>query len=176
VQQQQQQQLDVGATFTTTRTRPAVLAVITSLLAYVLAPRPQDFDLAHLPLLMILSVLSLLCLLTAVRSWFLVIRRPVELRVTPTNLTVKRGGHELTVPWAGVGHIRVGGDFRWPWVVAYLDPTLGPDQVPASRGRDGAYKLFPVGHGLSAKKRGRRLRELRAAIMGSSRRYLDEIS
>jgi eukaryotic-like serine/threonine-protein kinase len=89
--------------------------------------------------------------------------------------SVNRGGQELTVPWAAVGHIRVGGDFRWPWVVAYLDPTFGPDQVPAARGRDGAYKLFPVGHGLSAKKRGMKLRELRAAIMGASRRYLDEI-
>jgi hypothetical protein len=178
VEQPQQQQLDVGTTFTTKRTRPAVVAVITTLLAYGLAPRPQSFgtyDLAHLPVLMIFSVLCLLCLLTAVRSWFLVIRRPVELRVTPTDLTVKRGGQELTVPWAAAGHIRVGGDFRWPWVVAYLDPTVGPDQVPASRGRDGAYKLFPVGHGQSAKQRGRKLRELRAAIMGSSRRYLDEI-
>lgn len=39
------------------------------------------------------------------------------------------------------GQLDVGGDFRWPWVVAFLDP---------------------------------RLREVRAAIMGYGRRYLDE--
>jgi hypothetical protein len=150
-----------------------------TLLSFGLSPRPHDLaelDLDRLPTILLLNVLCVLCLLLAVRSWFLVIRRPVELRLTATDLTVKRGGRELTVPWAAVGHIRVGGDFRWPWMVAYLDPTVSPEQVPASRGRDGAYKLFPVGHGLSAKKRGPKLRELRAAVMGYGRRFLDETS
>ncbi len=45
--QQQQQQLGVGTTFTTKRTRPTVVAVITTLLAYGLAPRPHDFESAE---------------------------------------------------------------------------------------------------------------------------------
>jgi hypothetical protein len=93
--------------------------------------------------------------------------------LTPTALTLKRGGSDLTVPWAAVGQIRIDGDIRRPWVVALLDPTQSPGDVPAPRRRDGTYKLFPIAHGQSVKKRTKKLVELRAAIMGYGRRYLD---
>jgi hypothetical protein len=51
--------------------------------------------------------------------------------------------------------------------------TTRPGDVPAPRRRDGTYKLFPIAHGQSVKKRTKKLVELRAAIMGYGRRYLD---
>jgi hypothetical protein len=118
------------------------------------------------------DLLCLVCLVLAVRSWRLVLRPPAELRLTPVALTVRRGDRELTVPWNAVGQIRIEGDLRRPWVVAWLQ---SPVDAPVSRRRDGAYKLFPVAHGQSVKKRGQKLKEVRAAIMGYGRRYLDEI-
>jgi hypothetical protein len=119
------------------------------------------------------NLLELLLLFGAVRAWPLVLRRPVELRMTPSDLAVKRGDRELTVPWAAVGEIRIDGDGRRPWVVAWLDPTLSPDQVPASRRRDNSYRLLPMAHGRSVKKRNQQIAEIRAAITGYGRRYLD---
>jgi eukaryotic-like serine/threonine-protein kinase len=170
-----QDQLDVGAsaTFTTTRKRPIVVAVITTLLFLGLVPRDFDYEAPSLAGELFANFLCLLCLFLAVRSWHRVLRRPVELRLTPSGLTVKRGGADLTVPWIAVGRIRIDGDIRRPWVVAWLDPTQSPVDVPARRRRDGAYKLFPVAHGQSVNKRTKKLVELRAAIMGYGRRYLD---
>jgi hypothetical protein len=169
-----QEQMDVGATFTTTRTRPAVVAVIMTLFALALVPHEFSYTRQTLGAALFVHGLCLLCLLVAIRSWRMVLRPPAELRFTPTSLTLRRGDRELTVPWTAVGQIRIDGDVRRPWVVAWLDPTQSPTDIPASRRRDGAYRLFPVAHGQSVKKRGRKLRELRAAIMGYGRRYLDE--
>jgi hypothetical protein len=130
-----QQQPDVGATFTTTRTRPMIAAVISTLLFLVLTPRDFSYDRETLAIELFVDLVCLLCLLLAIRSWRRVLRRPVELRLTPTGLNVKRGDSDLAVPWNAVSQIRIDGDVRQPWVVAWL--------------------------------------ELRAAIMGYGRRYLD---
>ena len=169
-----QEQLEVGATFTTRRTRPAIVAVIMTLLGLSLVPHEFSYDRQTIAIDLFLHAVCLLFLFLAVRSWRRVLRRPVELKLTPAALTVRRGDSELSVPWAAVGQIRIDGDFRWPWVVAWLDPAQTPADVPASRRRDGAYKLFPVEHGQSVKKRGKKLIELRGAIMAYGRRYLDE--
>jgi hypothetical protein len=163
---------EVGATFTTGRTRPAVVAVIMTL--FTLALVPQDFSYTRETLAAALFVhfLCLLCLFLAVRRWRLVLRPPSMLRLSPAGLTVRRGDRELTMPWNAVSQIRIEGDVRRPWVVAWVQ---GLDDVPASRRRDGAYKLFPVAHGQSVTKRGRRMRELREAIMVHGRRYLDDL-
>jgi len=169
----QQQQLDVGATFTTTRKRPAVVAIIATLFFLVLVPHHYSYAMDQLVAELMMNFLSLLCLFLAVRGWRLVLRRPYELRMLPTGLTVSRGGRELTVPWNAVGQIRIEGDVRRPWVVGWLEPSQTPADLPAARRRDGAYKLFPVGHGQSVKKRGQLREELRSAIMVYGRRYLD---
>ncbi|TCO47692.1 hypothetical protein EV646_105246 [Kribbella antiqua] len=62
---------------------------------------------------------------------------------------------------------------RRPWLVAWLDPAQTPADVPARRRGDGAYLFFPIAHGQSVPKRQRQVGELRAAIMGFGRRYLD---
>jgi hypothetical protein len=169
-----QGQLDVGASFTTTRTRPAVVAVIMTLFTLALVPREFSYTQETLAVELFLQLGCLVCLFVAVRSWWMVLRRPAELRLTPAALILRRGEQELNLPWNAVGQIRIDGDSRRPWVVAWLDPAQTPPDIPAVRRRDGAYKLFPVAHGQSVKTRGRKVRELRAAIMGYGRRWLDE--
>jgi hypothetical protein len=176
MQEQQQQHppqpLEVGATFTTTRTRPTVVAVITTLLFLVLAV--HDYNYRDYPAGEVsINLACLLLLIPAVRAWLRVLRRPVELRLTPAELTMKRGDRELTIPWMTVGQIRIEGDVRRPWVVVWLDPAQTLAGVPASRRRDGAYKIFPVAHGQPMKKRTTQLGQLRGAIVGYGRRYLD---
>ena len=168
-----QEQIDVGASFTTTRTRPTVVAVCTTLVGLALVPHEFSYTRETFAIEVVLQILCLVCLVVAVRSWRVVFRRPAELRLTPTTLSLRRGGQELTVPWDAVGQIRIDGDARWPWVVAWLDPAQSPADVPASRRNDGAYKLFPIAHGRSVKHRWRELKDVRAAITGYGRRYLD---
>jgi hypothetical protein len=166
----------IGATFTTQRRRPAIVAVVATLVFLALAPR-GDFEqyknLRYLPGYLVVNVLCLICLFLAVRGWKRALRRPIELRLTPTGLTVKRGDQELAVPWNAVSQVRIDGDSRRPWLVAWLDPNLTSADVPATRRGDGGYKVFPIAHGLSVKKRQKQVGELRAALMGFGRRYLD---
>ena len=168
-----QEQTDVGTSFTTTRTRPAVVAVLTTLVGLALVPHELSYTRETLTIELVLHVLCLVCLVTAFRNWRVVLRRPAELRLTPATLTLRRGDRELSVPWNAVGQIRIDGDAGRPWVVAWLDPLQSPADVPASRRNDGAYKLFPVAHGRSVKHRWRELKDVRAAITGYGRRYLD---
>ena len=136
-QQQQPQQLDIGATFTTTRTRPTVVAMITTLLFLFLAV--HDYNYRDCPAGEVLvNLVCLVLLIPAVRAWLCVVRRPVELRLTPAELTIHRGDRGLSVPWNAIGQIRIEGDLRRPWVVAWLHPTQDRTEVPASRRRDGA--------------------------------------
>jgi hypothetical protein len=168
-----QEQTDVGASFTTTRTRATVVAVITTLVGLALVPHDLSYSQETLKIELFLHIVCLVCLVVAVRSWRVVFRPLAELRLTPTTLTVRRGARELSVPWNAVGQIRIDGDASRPWVVAWLDPLQSPADVPASRRNDGAYKLFPVAHGRSVKHRWRELKDVRAAITGYGRRYLD---
>ena len=163
-QQQRPHQLDVGATFTTTRARPIIVAVISTLLLLVLAV--HDYNYRDYPAAEVfVNVVCLVLLIPAVRSWLCVVRRPVELRLTPAEVSIQRGGRELSLPWNAIGQIRIEGDLRRPWVVAWLHPLQDRTDVPASRRRDGAYKLLPIGHGQSVKQRGQTVGEHRAAIM-----------
>ena len=177
--QEQQQQLEVGATFKTTRKRPIIVAVITTVLALALVPHDLrsfadlDYLREYLVGIVVTTILWLLCLVVAVRNWRIVLRRPVKLRLTPTGITAQRNGRDLTVAWDAVGQIRIDGDDRRPWVAAWLDPARSPDDVPLPRRSDGAYKVFPVAHGRPMKKRRTQLQELRGAITGYGRRYLD---
>ena len=173
-QQQEQHRLEVTATFTTSRTRSAIVAPITSLLFLGLVPR--DLDYGQYPgAKLFVNFLCLTCLIFAVRAWRVVLRRKTELQLTPGGLTVRRSEAELSVPWAAVGQIRIDWDKNRPWVVAWLDSTITPDQVPASRRPDGSYRLFEIGQGRSTGKRVRDVERIRAAIMGYGGRYLDPL-
>lgn len=170
---EQLQQQDVGATFATARTRQTVVAAIATLF-FLWFMVTEDFRYGEVwPAAVCVNLLELLILVTAVRAWHLVLRRPVELHLNPSELTVKRGDRQVAVPWGTVGEIRIDGDPRRPWVMARLNPTLSPDQVPAARRRDGSYRLFPIAHGRSVKKRNQQIVELRTAIMGYGRRWMD---
>ena len=176
-----QEQLDVGvgAVFTTSRKRPIIVAVITTVLFLVIVPKDvrsfadPDYIREYLIGIVITTILWLLFLVVALRNWRVVLRRPAELRLTSTGIAVRRDGRELTAAWTAVGQIRIDGDERRPWVVAWLDPALSPDDVPVPRRSDGAYKLFPIAHGQPMKRRMAQLKELRGAITGYGRRYLD---
>jgi hypothetical protein len=127
--QQQPQQLDIGATFTTTRTRPTVVAVITAVLFLVLAV--HDYNYRDYPAGEVLvNLVCLVLLIPAVRAWLCVVRRPVELRLTPAELTIHRGDRELSLPWDAIGQIRIEGDLRRPWVGGLAPSHAGPDRGP----------------------------------------------
>jgi hypothetical protein len=170
-----QQQVDSGTSFTTKRRRAAVVAVITTLLVVVVfQPWRLNFD--DYPVFQtIFLILAAVCLRFAVRAWTRVLRGRGELRMTPADLTVTRRGRQLTIPWSDVADIRIDGKPKAPWVLARLAPTVDRAAVPASRRRDGTYRLFPVGHGQSKKERLKTREQLRAAIMGCGRRYLDPV-
>jgi hypothetical protein len=119
------------------------------------------------------NLVQLLLLIAAVRAWPLAARRPSQLRLTPTGLTVKRADRELTIPWPAIGVLYIDGHYSRPWVVAHLDPSINPDQVPASRRSDGSYRLFPIGHGRTAKKRLAQGAELQQALKGFGRRWVE---
>jgi hypothetical protein len=170
---QEQQQPDVSATFTTKRTRPIVIAAICTPL-FLMHVLTDDFSYDVYPKSELFgNLVELLLLIAAVRAWPLVVRRPSELRLTPTSLTVKRGDRELTVPWPAVGHIYLHGHYSRPWVVAWLDPSINPDQVPVSRRKDGSYRLFPIGHGRTTKARNAQGAAVQQALKGFGRRWVE---
>ena len=80
-----QEQTDVGASFTTTRTRPAVVAVITTLVGLALVPHDLSYTRETLKIELFLHILCVVSLVSGVRSWRVVLRRPAELRLTPTT-------------------------------------------------------------------------------------------
>lgn len=169
-----QQQLDFGTTFTTSRTRPAVVAVITTLLTVAMEPWHLEFGEYAAGQTFVLA-LAAIFLYVAVRSWRVVLRGPIELRLTSTDLTVTRRGRRLTIPWYEVADIRIDGKPNQLWVVARLSPAVNPAGVPVSRRRDGLYKLFPVAHGRPTKRSTVSRQQLRLAIMSHSRRYLSAV-
>ncbi|MEV5961628.1 hypothetical protein AB0L70_07685 [Kribbella sp. NPDC051952] len=176
-QQLQQQQLDVGATFTTTRTRPAVLAGITTFFFLWMVATDNfaygDTWTAERTAELFVNLIELLLLLAAVRPWILVLRRPTELRLTPAALAIRRGGRELSIPWGLVNEIRMGGGHRRPWVVAQVDPSVAGIQLLGSRRRDGSHRIFPIAHGRSVKKRNAQIVAVRGAIMEFGRRWIE---
>jgi hypothetical protein len=167
------QQVDSGTSFTTKRTRAAVVAVITTLLLVgVFQPWRLNFDEYPIGQTIVL-MLAAVCLLFAVRSWPRVLRGRSELQMTPADLTMTYRGRRLTVPWSDVADIRIDGKPKTPWVIARLSPDVDRAAVPVPRRRDGSYKLFPIAHGQPSKERLQTRERLRAAIMGCGRRYLE---
>ena len=79
-----QEQLDVGvgAAFTTSRKRPIIVAVITTVLFLVIVPKDvrsfadPDYIREYLIGIVITTILWLLFLVVAVRNWRVVLRRP----------------------------------------------------------------------------------------------------
>ena len=149
-----------GATFTTTRTRPAIIAVITTLLAAICMPRetptPDPSG------VVIGSIATAISLYFAIRNWRLVLRRRVVLHLSPEGLAITRGYQQAAIPWSSVTRIRIVGDIRRPWLVAWLnhDVTL---PTPA-RLHHGGRKLYPVAHERSGRRRTNQLNELQAAL------------
>ncbi|MGW7682642.1 serine/threonine-protein kinase [Kribbella sp. NPDC054772] len=154
----------VGATFTTSRARSAVFAAITTFLGLAFIPSNPQLQAQH----PVLSTLSALVSLTfgyfAIRHWILVLRPKVVLRLSPEGLTVTRAYREATVPWNGVPRIRVGGDVKRPWLIAWLEPPY-QNQLPVSHRRHhGALRLYPIAHGATHPRRVTQVNELRAAL------------
>ncbi|MEI8410338.1 MULTISPECIES: serine/threonine-protein kinase [unclassified Kribbella] len=149
-----------GATFTTTRTRPAIIAVITTLLAAICLPR-QTFA-ADPSGVVIGSIATAISLYFAIRYWRLVLRRRVVLHLSPEGLAITRAYEQAAIPWSSVTRIRIAGDVRRPWLVAWLnhEATL-PTPI---RSHHGGRKLYPIAHGRSGKRRNQQLHELRAAL------------
>ena len=90
---------------------------------------------------------------------------PQAPRRTPP--VARRPGHHqgvptAAIPWSSVTRIRIVGDVRRPWLVAWLthEATL-PTPI---RLHHGGRKLYPVAHERPVKRRNHQLNELRAAL------------
>ncbi len=149
-----------GATFTTTRTRPTIIAVITTLLAAICMPRetptpdPSGVVLG--------SIATAVSLYYAIRNWRLVLRRRVVLHLSPEGLAITRGYQQAAIPWSSVTRIRIVGDVRRPWLVAWLNHEA---TLPTpTRLHHGGRKLYPVAHERPVKRRNHQLNELQAAL------------
>ncbi|WP_433164708.1 protein kinase domain-containing protein [Kribbella sp. CA-247076] len=149
-----------GATFTTTRTRPAIIATLTTFLVIGFWPRqttPPDPVAATIS-----GLVALISLYFAIRHWRLVLRRRVVLHLSPGGLTITRAYQQATVPWSAVTRLRIVGDVRRPWLVAWLDH--GATLPAPGRRHHGGYKLYPVAHERPVKRRTQQLNELQAAL------------
>ncbi|HEY3562288.1 MAG TPA: hypothetical protein VGL05_32695 [Kribbella sp.] len=161
-----------SARFRTSHWRSAVVAPIATVLAVGFVPR--DLDFSRYPVLVaIIDLMFVLFLVGAVRAWIVLVRGRTELRLTADGVTMKRGRRELSLPWVAVGKLRVEWKSKTPWVVAWLDSTVEPEQVPVPRRKDGGYRVLPIGRGRSMKRRLRQLGEFRAASMAYNGRYID---
>lgn len=166
---------DAGASFATTRVRPIIHAVIGLLTAWIFGDWARiDFDLSNYEPALITLVLAVIGGVVALRNLRRCCRRRVEVRLTAQALRVTRGRRTVSVPWSGVTRLRIVGDLPRPWLVAWFDSSYHAD-VPAPRRRHhGGYRIYPVGHERSSKRRQRQLRELRAALNWYAARLHDE--
>lgn len=167
------QSAEPGASFSTSRLRPAIVAPVATVLFVGLVPREFDYS-RQLAGMLFANFLCLLCLAVAVRAWILVLRPRAELRLTASGLTMTHGRRALTAPWAAVTQIRIDQRSRRPWVVVWLDPAFAAE-VPVPRRPDGSYRVLPIGRGRSKTRRIQHIGRLRAAIMGFGGRYLDPV-
>ncbi len=162
------------AKFSASRVRSAIAAPIATLLAVGLVPR--DFDFSKYPaLIVIIDLMFLLFLYVAVRTWIVVFRGPVNLRLAQTGLTMRRGRREVTLPWAEVTLVRIVWKSKIPWVVVWLDQAVPSDQVPVRPEKDGSYRVLPIGRGRSVRRRMKQSARFRAEIMAYAGRYIDAI-
>ncbi|TWD80985.1 serine/threonine protein kinase [Kribbella amoyensis] len=161
-----------GTTFGTTRTRPAIIAVIALAFALLCGLNSQYASEANQPLL------ALAWLVPCFVAWWytitrtrLVLRRRVRLRVAHTGLTVHRGSRSGTAPWSSVARIRITGDQTRPWLVVWFE---GPADLPASaRRHHGGARIYPIGHERAQTRRTRQLTELQAALTWYAGRLYD---
>ena len=118
-----------GAAFTTSRRGQSSRRSPPSLfLAFI--PRDPQMQAQHPALTAFFGIVDLIFLYFAVRSWHLVLRRRSRPSPVPTGLTVERGYKQATIPWSAVTRLRVGGDIRRPWLIAWLDRRTNPRSRP----------------------------------------------
>jgi hypothetical protein len=124
-------------------------------------PREQAL---HPALSTFLALVALTFFYFAVRQWILVLRPKVTIRLSPQGLTVNRAYRETTIPWYGVTRLRVGGDAKRPWLIAWLEPPY-QNQLPVSHRRHhGGLRIYPIAHGATRTRRQTQVNELRAAL------------
>jgi predicted Ser/Thr protein kinase len=153
-----------GAAFTTSRTRPAIIAGITTVLFLAFIQRDPQMQAQHPAATAFFGLVDLIFLYFAIRSWRLVLRRRVVLRLSPQGLTIERSYTQGTIPWNGVTRLRVGGDVRRPWLIAWLEAPY-QSALPAPRRRHhGGLRIYPIAHGATVNRRIRQVDELRAAL------------
>lgn len=151
-----------GATFATSRTRPVVIAVVTTLLAAGFWPKESS---AQDPVTAVFGVtVSAISLYFAIRHWRLVLRRRVVLRLTPEGLSLERGYQQAAIPWSAVTRLRLVGDLKRPWLIAWLDASHQSTLPTPRRRHHGGLKLYPVAHERAPKHRAHQLNELQAAL------------
>lgn len=153
----------VGASFATSRARPAVFAAITTFVGLGFIPSDPRVQ-AHPALATLYGLISLTAFYFAIRHWILVLRPKVVLRLSPQGLTVIRAYREATIPWYGVSRLHVGGDSKRPWLIAWLEPPY-QNQLPVSHRRHhGGLRIYPIAHGATHTHRRTQVNELRAAL------------
>ncbi|MGW1343297.1 serine/threonine-protein kinase [Kribbella sp. NPDC002412] len=151
-----------GATFATSRTRPVIVAVLTTVLVAGFWPRQAA---AQDPVVAVIGItVSAISLYFAIRNWRLVLRRRVVLRLTPEGLSLERGYQQAAVPWSAVTRLRLVGDLKRPWLIAWLDAQHQSTLPTPRRRHHGGLKLYPVAHERAAKPRAHQLNELQAAL------------
>ncbi|MEU8227078.1 serine/threonine-protein kinase [Kribbella sp. NPDC048915] len=152
-----------GAVFVTSRGRSLVGALVCTALWLGFMPVDPQVKAMHPVLSSLSAVASLVFLWFAVRYWILALRPKVVLRLSVEGVTVERAGRRATVPWYGVTRVRIGGERKRPWLVAWLEPQY-QNQLPVSRKHHGGLRLYPIGHGASEKRRRLQGNELHAAL------------
>jgi serine/threonine protein kinase len=153
----------VGASFATSRTRPAIFAAITTFAGLGFIPSDPRVQ-AQPALATLYGLVSLTFGYFAVRHWILVLRPKVTLRLSPQGLTVNRAYREAIIPWYGVTRLHVGGDAKRPWLIAWLEPPY-QNQLPVSHRRHhGGLRIYPIAHGATRTRRQTQVNELRAAL------------
>ncbi|WP_329483586.1 serine/threonine protein kinase [Kribbella sp. NBC_01484] len=153
-----------GAAFTTSRTRPAIIAGITTVLFLAFIQRDPQMQAQHPATTAFFGIVDLIFLYFAIRSWRLVLRRRVVLRLSPQGLRVERGYKQGMIPWDGVTRLRVGGDVRHPWLIAWLEAPYQSTLPAPKRRHHGGIRIYPIAHGATVNRRIRQVDELRAAL------------
>ncbi|MGY4771043.1 serine/threonine-protein kinase [Kribbella sp. CWNU-51] len=153
-----------GAAFSTSRTRPGIIAGITTVFFLAFIQRDPQMQAQHPSATAFFGIVDLIFLYFAVRSWRLVLRRRVVLRLSPQGLTIERGYKQGTIPWNGVTRLRVGGDVRRPWLIAWLEAPYQSTLPAPKRRHHGGIRIYPIAHGATVNRRIRQVDELRAAL------------
>jgi len=154
-----------GATFTSSRARPMTRAAIAFLIACAFAgwssaaaDQSRNWEAA------VTWILAVIAAIVAIRNIRLGCRRRVELHLLPQGLSLARGYQEASVPWSAVTRLRIVGDVRRPWLVAWLDAHHQATLPTTRRRHHGGHKIYPIAHERSVKRRAHQLNELQAAL------------